>query len=355
MNAPGLPVAVGNVDRRTYIGGSDIAGIMGLSPWQTPLQVWERKRAAEPEVIDEEKRKFFARRKRQEPVIAEMLADEFGVQVTRLSLDDNPNRYIDPEHPFLAAEIDFEFLMSDSVREHFPDRLEFAVIPNGTLLNGEIKTVHPFKASEWGEEGSEDVPIHYAAQGMYGLGITRRPAVLVAALFGLDTLLCFPVMADPATINGMREKAVAFWRNHIIAGMPPDPSNTDDVLRMYLDFNGKPVNLSDEAFQALQGIGTLRRRRKQIDDDMLELEWRVARCVAFEWGSPMSVPKGQKKPDIDATENAVLLFDGHKAGSWSRTFSRHLDQKRLGIEHPEIIAEFTLPHQFRVFRLSKGA
>ena len=279
-----------------------------------------------------------------------MLADEYGIQVTRLSMDADPNRYVDPEFPFLAAEIDFEFLMSPSVRAAFPDRPDFASIDDGTLVNGEIKTVHPFKASEWGEQGSEEVPIHYAAQVMHGLGVTRTPAALVAALFGLDILLCFPIMRDDETIAAMRAKAVKFWTENVLKRIPPEAVSVEDIKRMYAKFAGRPVDLSQEAYEALLGIETLRRRAKQIEQDKAEAEWRIARCVAFNWGLPLINPD---KPEIPSEENAVLMYDGRQAGSWNRQRGTYLDEKRLAKEKPEIVSAFTVEQQYRVFRLKK--
>lgn len=31
---------VGSMDRTKYLGGSDVAGILGISPWRTPLEVY---------------------------------------------------------------------------------------------------------------------------------------------------------------------------------------------------------------------------------------------------------------------------------------------------------------------------
>lgn len=353
MNAP--IVTVGALERQKYLGGSDVAAIFGVSPWKTPLDLYldKTKPPSEEDTLDPAKKKFFARRKRQEPVIAEMLSDEYGIVVTRLSLDGNPNRYLDGEYPFLAAEIDFEFRMTPAVREHFPEREDFCAIPDGTLLNGEIKTVHPFKASEWGEEGSEEVPIHYAAQVMHGLGVTGRPAALVAALFGLDKLVCFPVMRDDETIAAMREKAVAFWNDHVLAGVPPDPVNTEDVKRLYAGYSGKPVELSDEAHAALVDLEILRERAKQFEIDRAELEWRIARSVAFNWGAEL-VPDDKNRPLIAAEENAVLMHEGRQVGSWNRQRGVYLDQKRLAADQPDVVKAYSVEHRYRVFRLKKG-
>lgn len=352
MNAPAVALAP---DRQKFLGGSDVAAIFGVSPWRTPLDLYLDKitpRAEQP-VLDAEKKKFFARRKRQEPVIAEMLADEYGIVVTRLSMDENPNRYLDAEHPFLAAEIDFEFLMSGAVRQHFPEREDFAAIHDGTLLNGEIKAIHPFKASEWGEQGSEEVPVHYAAQVMHGLGVTKRPAALVAALFGLDNLVCFPIMADAETISAMREKAIAFWTGNVLAHVPPAPVSVDDVKRMYAGFNGSPVELSDEAHGALVDLQILRDREKQFEIDRAELEWKIARSVAFTWGVEI-VPDDKNRPLVPKEQNALLMYGGRQVGSWNRQRGTYLDQKRLAVEKPEVIEAYTVEHRYRVSRLKKG-
>ena len=41
MNAQVIPFE--QHDRRRYIGGSDVAAVLGISPWRTPLALWEQK------------------------------------------------------------------------------------------------------------------------------------------------------------------------------------------------------------------------------------------------------------------------------------------------------------------------
>jgi hypothetical protein len=349
--------------RKRFIGGSDVAGILALSPWQTPLSVWLSKTGQVPPRMDpvaaEQRRKFFARRKRQEPVVAEMLADTYGIVVTRLSLDDNPNRYIDSDVGFLAAEIDFEFEMSDASRLYLSDRTEsFAAIPNGTLLNGEIKTVHPFKAGEWGEEGSEEIPVHYAAQAMHGLGVApgKRPACVVAALFGLDTLSCFCVMRDDETIRDMRKKLVHFWTTYVIPGTPPPAINTDDIKTLFQLSPGIPTELDDAHRDVLADIIQKRHEVRSMEEWINGQEFRLAKYITDQWGDQLiEIRKGDGRTTYDALkpDDARLLYGGQEIGSWKRQRGTYLDQKLIREEHPEITAAYTVEHHFRVLRMKQ--
>ena len=277
-----------------------------------------------------------------------MLCEEYGMEVTRLSLDENPNRYIDQEHPYLAAEIDFEFVMSESVRAAFPDRPEFCAIPNGTLLNGEIKTVHPFLASEWGEQGSEEVPVHYAAQVMHGLGITKKPAAIVAALFGLDNLLCFPVMADQETIEAMRAECVRFWTEHVEKRIPPEMRSIDDFTRLYGRTQGRPVEITDDVMNMIAAIEADRKLMRDAEARKDEAMLAIASYVAAQWGAPIVSADG--KIDFASEDNAVLTYQGNPVQVLARTRGAYLDQKALADKHPEISKQFKVEYHYRRLR-----
>jgi len=106
-----LPVqpAEATLDRRTYIGGSDIAGILGLQPrgWRTAVEIWQRKTlpdaAVEPET-PAAKRKVLARGTIVEPLIATMLAQLHGIDGVLV----RNRRLKDVQVPVFAAEIDAE-------------------------------------------------------------------------------------------------------------------------------------------------------------------------------------------------------------------------------------------------------
>ena len=63
--------------RRAGIGGSDVAGILGLSPWASAYSVWVSKVT---ELVDEDNERFeFGRR--AEPMLAEWFHDRTGLFV----------------------------------------------------------------------------------------------------------------------------------------------------------------------------------------------------------------------------------------------------------------------------------
>ena len=135
-----------------------------------------------------------------------------------------------------------------------------------------------------------------------------------------------------------------------------DPVNVADVTSMYSKFSGRSVELSPEAYKALKGIAELREQAKQMKLDLYDCEWAIARCVAINWGVDVvdrSEKKNEVKLDVTSPENARLMYGEHQVGSWNRQRGTYLDQRRLAIEKPEIIAGYTLEHFYRAIRVKK--
>lgn len=206
-----------NNDRRSFIGGSDIAAIIGVSPWKSAVDLWIEKTS--PDVDDSENQKAKNRGKRLEPYIIDMIREEHGLNVMATN-----QRYLDGEFSYLSCEIDAECN---------PKNIE----------NIEIKTVHPFKAKEWGEHDTDQLPVHYVAQAQWGLGITKRDMCRVFALIG-DDLKPYVVERDDELITAMREKAYEFWTQYVVPKIQPpmsfdEPTDTIETLkRLYPGTNG---------------------------------------------------------------------------------------------------------------------
>ena len=324
------------VDRRRWIGGSDIAAIMGVGGTfkeadgryvtQTPFTVWSKKTADHVEDMDPDKRRFLDRRKRWEGPIRQMLEEEFDAKIVGFN-----QRYVDPEVPHFAAEIDFEWVDPAT----------------GEVENGEIKTVSPFAYGEthgWGDPGTSDVPIHYAAQAMWGIGIKHRRRCMLAALIGLDDIVFYPINADPDTISTMRQVAGEFWNRFVVPRVPPEPQSAEDVRIQMLRKTGRPVELDVVTFEKLQKLRVVRGSLEafNLEEDSLLVD--VGRFILAGWGLD----------DPAQGEDATLTMGGRTVATWKKQGGSHLDQKRLKVERPEIVREFTKPHQYRVLRFPKS-
>jgi putative phage-type endonuclease len=303
--------------RRRYVGGSDIAAILGLSPWKTNVDLWADK--VRPPSTDNANRKVKSRGKRWESVVAEMLVEELHALGHTVEIVNYNVRYIDPQCEHFACEIDFEIRL-DGLQD---------------TVNVELKTVHPFKAREWGDSGSDDLPTYYTAQAMWGLGITGRRQCIVAPLFGADEIKTFPVVRDEETIAGMRARALRFWNEHVIANVAPEPVELTDLDKIFPKAGDRAALVADEELTGK--ILRLRAIDKSIKAQQAEYE-----AIEFE----------VKRAMRDAPEIEVR---GKSAITWKEREFSFLDQQALREEFPKIHRALTRKSTSRVFSLKSFA
>lgn len=264
------------IDRTKFIGGSDAAAILGVSPWKSAFQLYQEKVGALVEEITPAKQRIFARGHRWEPVVVEMLIDELQDRGHDVKIIARNARYIDREFPFISCEID----------------LELAI--DGEECNSDMKTVHPFAAKDWGEQGSDEIPIYYAAQGMHGLMVKPRRRCIFAALVGADDLRIHQIERDEETIAGIRAKEVAFWQR-VQDRNPPDPQTADDVRWLYAKDTGEVAEADDELLRLAGDLHFQKTVVKHAEDaiDVLSTKIKLAMGSA-----------------------AILLHDGRPIATW---------------------------------------
>lgn len=308
MNAPEVLAAP---DRSKFIGGSDVAAILGLSPWKTPFQLWQEKSGLYTEDVSPAKQKIFNRGKRWEPVVVEMLVDELQDRGHDVQVIARNERYQDPEHLFMACELDLELRI------------------DGEEMNGEMKTVHPFAAKDWGEEDSDEIPVYYAAQVMHGLMIKPRRRAIVAALIGADDLRIHFVERDDETIAAMRQHEVAFW-DRVLNETPPEVTSAEDVRRLFLRDNGTAIECDSAVLEAVQRLKDVKAAVKQMESEEEMLATRVKLAIG---------------------DASTLTFMGQPLATWKSQTTRRIDTKALEAAHPAIAEEFRKASESRVLRL----
>jgi putative phage-type endonuclease len=312
--AQAMQVIAAGHNRSKYIGGSDIAAVLGISPWKTPLDLWRDKTAPKAEGL---RKQVLTRGIRWESVVAEMLVERLQSQGHAVEIVGSNTRYQDQSLPFLAAEIDFEIILNGA----------------DEITNVELKTVHPFKSRDWGESGSDDLPVHYTAQVMHGLGVTRRRSAYLAALFGADELRVYPVAADDETIEALRQRAKAFWQDHVLTGIAPEAVNLADLAKLFpAEVSDRPALLADEQLTAK----VLRMRAINA-----EIKAREAEAESLEFDI--------KQAMRDAGE--LVMPNGKTAIAWVNKAGKYIDEAALKEQDPKLHKALQRTWEKRIFTL----
>ena len=188
-------------NRQTYLGGTDIAAILGLNPYKSAYDVYAEKVLGER---SESSRKAQAGTA-LEPLVRQWYSEELGVTIAEAGTMRHP------EYPFLAANID----------GYIPD-----------VCVWECKTFDFSTASKWGEPNSDEVPPHYWAQAQWYTGFTGLPyAVIVALDRGTMDYTCYEVKHDPCLFETMVDSGVEFWNQYVATKASP-PLTTMDTSRI---------------------------------------------------------------------------------------------------------------------------
>lgn len=323
MNAP---LAI--LDRSRFIGGSDCAAILGLSPWRTPLECYLEKTGRLPMVEhDPARMKVLNRGKRWEAPALDMLLDALEDQHgLRPKLIARNRRYIDPERDFLAAEIDAEIEL------------------DGEPVNVEVKTVHPFVAKDWGDfddDGNltDEIPVHDAAQCAHGLMVTGRQRCIVGALVGADNMTPYEVLRDDETIAGIREKEVYFWTEHVLRGLPPEPLRIEDVYRLFRRDAETKLEATQELSEAVAKLRQLRDMAKTCEAQADEIKFQIGCALLGQDVAAAPAPKAKH----------TLLVNGQPILTVRYQEQERIDSTALRAKHPEIAEQCSKTSKFFVF------
>lgn len=216
--------------RRRGIGGSDVAAILGLSPWTSPYALWEDKTGRGEEEVATPAIYWGTM---FEPVIRQAYADATGHIVTKPEV-----MYVSKEHPFMIANI-------DGMRE------------DGRLL--EIKTAS--SSDGWGAPGTDEVPDYYLTQVQHYLAVTGAPGCDVAVLISGRDFRIYEVEADAELQATLIEREKEFW--HLVeTDTPPEATTLDDMQRKWRDAVAKKTVQADGA--AMQAFASLCRVQKDM-------------------------------------------------------------------------------------------
>ena len=153
-------------ERRKGIGGSDVAAIVGLSPWVTALDIYEQKLGVVPPVEQTEAMYWGTL---LEPAIRQAYSDRTGFAIEK---PDKP--FVHPKYSFMRANLD-------------------GIVINDNRI-AEFKTAST--SHGWGEPGTDEIPEYYLTQVQHYMAVTNKPVCDVALLVAGRDFSIYTVEAD---------------------------------------------------------------------------------------------------------------------------------------------------------------
>lgn len=290
------------LNRNNFIGGSDIAAIMGESRWKTPYKLWAEKtgQITPPDLSNVESVEMGTR---LEQFVADLFADKTGRQVRKA-----PKTYQHKDYPYLVAHIDRLITNSDELLE--------------------CKTCSAYKLEEW----ENKIPKEYILQVMWYLGITGRKRGWIACLIGGQKFEYKALDFDQELFDLMVEKAVKFWQMVQNNQPPLIVAEDGEVLQEIYPKSNEEMIEMQEINDRVAYMQELKMHRDDMNNEIKEIETELKSIIK---------------------ENAGIKTPQYKI-TWRTQTANRLDTDRLREEQPEIVNKYTLVKNYRVLRVTKN-
>ncbi len=220
--------------RKMGIGGSDVAPLLGLSKWRTPLDIYISK-IGKPDETDNASMEWG---RRLEPVIRQKYAEAVGMEVTVPSF-----MFQHPEHKFMIADVD-------------------GIRADGRIV--EIKTARTQMG--WGEEGTDEIPDYYKTQVQHYMTVLGAKSCDVAVLIGASDFRIYTVESDPELESLLIEAEADFWHKHVEPKLPPPPMTLKEMQVAFPVSRKAAVECSSEIFNHVEALALIQDKMKELKE-----------------------------------------------------------------------------------------
>jgi len=297
------------IKRNEMIGGSDIASVMGLSRWKTPLALWAEK-TGELEAEDLSEREYVQLGSELEDFVAKKFERVTGKKVRRDSRTFRHELY-----PYMVAHIDRRITGKDEILE--------------------CKTCSAWKAKEW--EG-EEIPMEYILQCQWYMGITQKSNCYLAVLIGGQKFVWKELAFDQEIFVKMVQAAQDFWamveKKTPPAAVAGDKSVLGDLFKESPDSEYMPLPEDMELFnEALSEREALLRTKasieSQIEENENKIKEKIGSCSKAQTDKFVITWKTQSRKSVDSAKlKEAGIYDEYVKTSVSRVF--RVAQKKEG-------------------------
>lgn len=289
-----------------YLGSSDIAPILGLSRYATPISVWAEKTGTlTPDDISDKLQVKLGNK--MEAIVAELFEEETGKKVRRV----NETIYR-KDYPFIACNLDRR------------------VVGENAIL--EIKTAAAWRKKEF---DAEELPGETMVQVYHQLAVTGLPMAYICILIGNTDLIIKEIPRDEKVQSDLIKKEVEFWEKFVIPKAIPTWVTRYDADTLGKLFptgdETKEIALGDDANKLIESLHGLKADRDNLEGLISKLE------------SELKLMLG------DATRGSTGLHEVW----WKNVKYSHVDVLRLKNELPQIHARYNVVKPSRRFAYNK--
>lgn len=176
--------------RANGIGGSEIAAVLGLSPYESRFSLWHRKKGL-VSPVDENPVMYWG--KKHEPTICTEFADQHPEWIVA-----HAPTYAAAGRPWQIAN---------------PDRLLYTPGADGDEPAAILEAKTARDDAGWGEEGTDEIPVYYRAQCLHYLDVLGLQRCHVPVLIGGSDYREYVVEYDPADALMQRKAGADFMRS----------------------------------------------------------------------------------------------------------------------------------------------
>lgn len=257
--AEGKPLRINCPDRKKWleergdgIGASEVGTLMGVNKWDTPYQLWRRKKGLDGPV---EMNKLMLIGTLCEDAVAQYFAIETGKEIIKSSASDI--LYVHPQKPYLRVT---------------PDRL-FWIDPDGKR-HSENKGILECKTSQM-DITPDTIPPQYFCQVQYQMGVMQKDHAALAWLTRGREFGYKYIDFDPEFFAYMVNEVDRFWNECILGDREPEATTSEDVVRKYSRPElGKTVEAGKqiiEAYTRLKEVRAERLAKEKEEDELTEM------------------------------------------------------------------------------------
>lgn len=289
--------------RRKTIGGSDAAGIVGLSRWASPFSVWADKtgRAAEKEDTE-----AMRQGRDLEDYVARRWMEETGKRVYRL-----PAMLYHPKYPFAHADVD-----------------RMVIGENAGL---ECKTTFSLDLKQFNDV---EFPVQYYAQCVHYLAVTGAGRWYLAVLAYGRGFFTFVLERDQAEIDALMAAEADFWKL-VEQDTPPDADGSEATSAALREI----FPISEQTTADLFGRDTVLREYMRLKEDKKALDTRIGEI------------ENTIKADMGEAESGLC---GSFHISWKSQNRQTFQAKEFAKDHPSIdLAPYYKNTNLRPFKVTE--